>query len=202
MTTSPLPAAATISASMTNDQRHEATRTLASGTRDVRILGDWRTLQTGDASWGQNGGRLLGEVSTTWRTGVVTATRRPVKGDQYSPFYGGRSYPTNFEGHVIEDGAAIVGTVTTEVRRYNRFALPGAIFLGVVIGAGLGYGEKNMLLGIFLAVVVFAFFFGTRGITRGREARILVKDLERIATTFTEGIAYFTSSHDEGSAER
>ena len=53
--------------------------------------------------------------------------------------------------------------------------------------------------GFFL---VFAFFFGTRGITRGREARILVKDLERIATTFTEGIAYFTSSHDEGSAER
>ena len=172
-----------ISKEMSDLDREAAVSALTSGVRQVQMPAGGTLLRGGAV---HETDRLLpykGYVVFWSSMGVVTGRRLPARPDKgiLLSYYGPRSFGVDFHGSVDETTQTIDGTVTSQVKRYNRLSVGGSVVAGPLIGLGLAVDQHHLpLIFLFGPLCVVLLLLPTY-VTNRREAKILVADLERMA---------------------
>lgn len=168
---------------MSKADREAAVRVLAQGVREISLPVNDR-IANGAAVLTEDRNPFRGDmmfgISPSGQVHVIRAAALPGTNGQLA-YWGPRSFPARFDGQVDYDGKRVVGTVETTVRRYNRFVVPGALVVGILFGLGVAVDRHHLWLTWPLWPVFTLLVMLPTYVTRRREAKLVLSDLERIA---------------------
>ena len=167
-----------IRAAMNHDQRTAAIAALAAGCRTVEMPVQHEFAQ-GVSAHRADRNRLRGDVRFEASNGLIYGVRLPVT------FVGMISGPgihgsgVQFSGSADPSTRTVTGQVTSQLTQMNRLiAISAAV--AVVIALLIALIAQSLVLALVLPVVVAVAALG-RWVTPKREARLMLRDLERIA---------------------